>query len=134
MITTGRFHQAQAVTYSEILDHKEKLKNISNIKIKERKIHRKRRNRTSNRLNFLLIVLCKKLIICSIELINRRYIKAITYYEKALALSTRSLSAFAGLAYTYHLMVTCFPHPRLPLTLFLSTCYFLFLGVTCKIS
>ncbi|KAJ3674101.1 hypothetical protein LUZ60_006093 [Juncus effusus] len=34
----------------------------------------------------------------------KRYQKAITYYEKALALSTRSFSAFAGLAYTYHLM------------------------------
>ncbi|PKA62775.1 Anaphase-promoting complex subunit 6 [Apostasia shenzhenica] len=33
------------------------------------------------------------------------YHKAVTNYEKALALSTRSLSAFAGLAYTYHLMV-----------------------------
>ncbi|XP_078177095.1 anaphase promoting complex 6 isoform X1 [Carex rostrata] len=33
----------------------------------------------------------------------KKYHKAIIYYEKALALSTRSLSAFAGLAYTYHL-------------------------------
>nr|KAJ0197835.1 hypothetical protein LSAT_V11C700382240 [Lactuca sativa] len=31
------------------------------------------------------------------------YSEAITYYEKALALSTRSLSTYAGLAYTYHL-------------------------------
>lgn len=35
----------------------------------------------------------------------RRYNEAITYYEKALALSTRSLSTYAGLAYTYHLQV-----------------------------
>ncbi|KAL2247455.1 UNVERIFIED_CONTAM: Anaphase-promoting complex subunit 6 [Sesamum indicum] len=33
----------------------------------------------------------------------RRYNEAIIYYEKALALSTRSLSTYAGLAYTYHL-------------------------------
>ncbi|XP_073103970.1 anaphase-promoting complex subunit 6 isoform X2 [Elaeis guineensis] len=33
----------------------------------------------------------------------RRYHKAISYYEKALTVSTRNLSAFAGLAYTYHL-------------------------------
>ncbi|XP_058221476.1 anaphase-promoting complex subunit 6 isoform X1 [Rhododendron vialii] len=33
----------------------------------------------------------------------KRYHEAITYYEKALALSTRSLSTYAGLAYTYHL-------------------------------
>ncbi|KAL7186188.1 hypothetical protein ACSBR2_028024 [Camellia fascicularis] len=33
----------------------------------------------------------------------KRYREAITYYEKALALSTRSLSTYAGLAYTYHL-------------------------------
>ncbi|MFS7984254.1 putative tetratricopeptide-like helical domain superfamily [Helianthus anomalus] len=33
----------------------------------------------------------------------KRYDEAITYYEKALALSTRSLSTYAGLAYTYHL-------------------------------
>ncbi|XP_008787886.1 anaphase-promoting complex subunit 6 isoform X2 [Phoenix dactylifera] len=33
----------------------------------------------------------------------KRYHKAISYYEKALTLSTRNLSAFAGLAYTYHL-------------------------------
>ncbi|EYU26316.1 hypothetical protein MIMGU_mgv1a004647mg [Erythranthe guttata] len=33
----------------------------------------------------------------------KRYNEAITYYEKALALSTRSLSTYAGLAYTYHL-------------------------------
>ncbi|KAF7123440.1 hypothetical protein RHSIM_Rhsim12G0175500 [Rhododendron simsii] len=33
----------------------------------------------------------------------RRYHEVITYYEKALALSTRSLSTYAGLAYTYHL-------------------------------
>ncbi|KAL6543323.1 Cell division cycle protein 16 [Orobanche hederae] len=32
-----------------------------------------------------------------------RYNEAIIYYEKALALSTRSLSTYAGLAYTYHL-------------------------------
>ncbi|XP_023516531.1 anaphase-promoting complex subunit 6-like isoform X1 [Cucurbita pepo subsp. pepo] len=31
------------------------------------------------------------------------YREAIAYYEKALALSTRSLSTYAGLAYTYHL-------------------------------
>lgn len=33
----------------------------------------------------------------------KRYNEAIAYYEKALALSTRSLSTYAGLAYTYHL-------------------------------
>lgn len=33
----------------------------------------------------------------------KRYNEAIIYYEKALALSTRSLSTYAGLAYTYHL-------------------------------
>ncbi|KAK9070581.1 hypothetical protein SSX86_010983 [Deinandra increscens subsp. villosa] len=33
----------------------------------------------------------------------KRYSEAITYYEKALALSARSLSTYAGLAYTYHL-------------------------------
>ncbi|XP_057795977.1 anaphase-promoting complex subunit 6 [Salvia miltiorrhiza] len=33
----------------------------------------------------------------------KRYNEAIVYYEKALALSTRSLSTYAGLAYTYHL-------------------------------
>ncbi|KAK2985477.1 hypothetical protein RJ640_004328 [Escallonia rubra] len=33
----------------------------------------------------------------------KRYREAITYYEKALALSSRSLSTYAGLAYTYHL-------------------------------
>ncbi|KAL6999638.1 Cell division cycle protein 16 [Sarracenia purpurea var. burkii] len=33
----------------------------------------------------------------------KKYREAITYYEKALALSTRSLSTYAGLAYTYHL-------------------------------
>ncbi|XP_042044300.1 anaphase-promoting complex subunit 6-like [Salvia splendens] len=33
----------------------------------------------------------------------RRYIEAIEYYEKALAFSTKSLSTYAGLAYTYHL-------------------------------
>ncbi|KAF8413721.1 hypothetical protein HHK36_001714 [Tetracentron sinense] len=33
----------------------------------------------------------------------RMYHEAISYYEKALALSTRSLSTYAGLAYTYHL-------------------------------
>lgn len=33
----------------------------------------------------------------------RRYQEAISYYEKALTLSTRSLSTYAGLAYTYHL-------------------------------
>ncbi|KAF7150262.1 hypothetical protein RHSIM_Rhsim02G0051300 [Rhododendron simsii] len=32
-----------------------------------------------------------------------RYHETITYYEKALAVSTRSLSTYAGLAYTYHL-------------------------------
>ncbi|XP_058203751.1 anaphase-promoting complex subunit 6-like isoform X1 [Rhododendron vialii] len=32
-----------------------------------------------------------------------RYHEAITYYEKVLALSTRSLSTYAGLAYPYHL-------------------------------
>lgn len=35
----------------------------------------------------------------------RMYREAIKYYEKALALSTRSLSTYAGLAYTYHLQV-----------------------------
>ncbi|XP_010274424.1 PREDICTED: anaphase-promoting complex subunit 6 [Nelumbo nucifera] len=33
----------------------------------------------------------------------KMYHEAISYYEKALALSTRSLSTYAGLAYTYHL-------------------------------
>ncbi|KAK9085697.1 hypothetical protein Sjap_026108 [Stephania japonica] len=33
----------------------------------------------------------------------RKYQEAILYYEKALALSTRSVSTYAGLAYTYHL-------------------------------
>ncbi|XP_020518107.1 anaphase-promoting complex subunit 6 isoform X2 [Amborella trichopoda] len=33
----------------------------------------------------------------------KRYQEAISYYDKALALSTRSLSTYAGLAYTYHL-------------------------------
>ncbi|XP_057958484.1 anaphase-promoting complex subunit 6 isoform X2 [Malania oleifera] len=33
----------------------------------------------------------------------KRYHEAISYYEKALALSTKSLSTYAGLAYTYHL-------------------------------
>ncbi|KAI7991885.1 Anaphase-promoting complex subunit 6 [Camellia lanceoleosa] len=33
----------------------------------------------------------------------KRYREAITYYEKALALSTVSLSTYVGLAYTYHL-------------------------------
>ena len=31
--------------------------------------------------------------------------EAISYYEKALALSTKSVSTYAGLAYTYHLQV-----------------------------
>jgi len=35
----------------------------------------------------------------------RMYQEAISYYEKALALSTRSVSTYAGLAYTYHLQV-----------------------------
>ncbi|GJN08530.1 hypothetical protein PR202_ga26464 [Eleusine coracana subsp. coracana] len=35
----------------------------------------------------------------------KEYQKAVTYYEKALTFPTKSLSAFAGLAYTYHLMV-----------------------------
>ena len=35
----------------------------------------------------------------------RMYREAIKYYEKALALSTRSLSTYAGLAYTCHLQV-----------------------------
>nr|CAD1837361.1 unnamed protein product [Ananas comosus var. bracteatus] len=34
----------------------------------------------------------------------KRYQRAISHYEKALSLSTRDFSAFAGLAYTYHLM------------------------------
>ncbi|KAK7342791.1 hypothetical protein VNO80_25747 [Phaseolus coccineus] len=33
----------------------------------------------------------------------KMYGEAISYYEKALALSTRSVSTYAGLAYTYHL-------------------------------
>ncbi|XP_073124577.1 anaphase-promoting complex subunit 6 [Henckelia pumila] len=33
----------------------------------------------------------------------KRYNEAIIYYDKALAISTRSLSTYAGLAYTYHL-------------------------------
>ncbi|KAF9621856.1 hypothetical protein IFM89_028444 [Coptis chinensis] len=32
-----------------------------------------------------------------------KYHEAVSYYEKALAISTRSLSTYAGLAYTYHL-------------------------------
>ncbi|AQL08202.1 Putative tetratricopeptide repeat domain containing family protein [Zea mays] len=32
------------------------------------------------------------------------YQKAVSYYAKALTFPTKSLSAFAGLAYTYHLM------------------------------
>lgn len=35
----------------------------------------------------------------------RRYQEAISYYEKALALSSRSVSTYAGLAYTHHLQV-----------------------------
>ncbi|XP_077227444.1 anaphase promoting complex 6 isoform X2 [Tasmannia lanceolata] len=44
----------------------------------------------------------------------KMYSEAISYYEKALALSTRSLSTYAGLAYTYHLQdnlsaaITCY--------------------------
>jgi len=34
----------------------------------------------------------------------KEYQKAVSYYEKALTLPTKSLSVFAGLAYTYHLM------------------------------
>ena len=34
--------------------------------------------------------------------------EAINFYEKALALSTESLSSYAGLAYTYHLQVLIF--------------------------
>uniref|UniRef100_A0A0D9VRN4 Uncharacterized protein n=1 Tax=Leersia perrieri TaxID=77586 RepID=A0A0D9VRN4_9ORYZ len=34
----------------------------------------------------------------------KKYQNAISYYEKALTFQTKSLSAFAGLAYTYHLM------------------------------
>ncbi|XP_062213504.1 anaphase-promoting complex subunit 6-like isoform X3 [Phragmites australis] len=34
----------------------------------------------------------------------KEYQKAVSYYEKALTFPTKSLSAFAGLAYTYHLM------------------------------
>ncbi|KAL8141301.1 hypothetical protein V2J09_007322 [Rumex salicifolius] len=33
----------------------------------------------------------------------KMYCEAISYYEKALTLSTRSLSTYSGLAYTYHL-------------------------------
>ncbi|KAF5204619.1 Cell division cycle 16-like protein [Thalictrum thalictroides] len=33
----------------------------------------------------------------------KRYSEAVPYYEKALAISTGNLSAYAGLAYTYHL-------------------------------
>ncbi|KAL5731925.1 Cell division cycle protein 16 [Ranunculus cassubicifolius] len=33
----------------------------------------------------------------------KMYREAISYYEKALAISTKSLSTYAGLAYTYHL-------------------------------
>ncbi|XP_058078936.1 anaphase-promoting complex subunit 6-like [Magnolia sinica] len=33
----------------------------------------------------------------------RMYNETFSYYEKALALSTRSLSTYAGLAYTHHL-------------------------------
>jgi len=34
----------------------------------------------------------------------KEYQRAVSYYEKALTFPTKSLSAFAGLAYTYHLM------------------------------
>ncbi|WZZ47805.1 hypothetical protein YC2023_044064 [Brassica napus] len=33
----------------------------------------------------------------------RKYREAISYYERALTLSTKSLSTYSGLAYTYHL-------------------------------
>lgn len=44
----------------------------------------------------------------------KRYNEAINNYDKALAISTRSLSTYAGLAYTYHLQdnftaaITCY--------------------------
>ncbi|XP_061983118.1 anaphase-promoting complex subunit 6-like [Populus nigra] len=44
----------------------------------------------------------------------RIYHEAISYYERALTLSPRSLSTYAGLAYTYHLQdnftaaITCY--------------------------
>ncbi|CAN1297541.1 Anaphase-promoting complex subunit 6 [Linum perenne] len=34
---------------------------------------------------------------------SRKYHDAISYYERALELSTTSLSTYSGLAYTYHL-------------------------------
>ncbi|KAF3781831.1 Anaphase-promoting complex subunit 6 [Nymphaea thermarum] len=37
------------------------------------------------------------------KVFHGRYPEAISYYEKALLLSNRSLSTYAGLAYTYHL-------------------------------
>uniref|UniRef100_U5GT35 Uncharacterized protein n=1 Tax=Populus trichocarpa TaxID=3694 RepID=U5GT35_POPTR len=43
---------------------------------------------------------------CSLIISNyyaRIYHEAISYYERALTLSPRSLSTYAGLAYTYHL-------------------------------
>ncbi|AQL08204.1 Putative tetratricopeptide repeat domain containing family protein [Zea mays] len=40
----------------------------------------------------------------TIYYLNREYQKAVSYYAKALTFPTKSLSAFAGLAYTYHLM------------------------------
>ncbi|ONL95771.1 Anaphase-promoting complex subunit 6 [Zea mays] len=40
----------------------------------------------------------------SIYCLNREYQKAVSCYEKALTFPTKSLSAFAGLAYSYHLM------------------------------
>nr|ABF94847.1 TPR Domain containing protein, expressed [Oryza sativa Japonica Group] len=40
----------------------------------------------------------------------KKYQKAISYYEKALTFQTKSLSAFAGLAYTYHLMAMYHVH------------------------
>jgi hypothetical protein len=41
----------------------------------------------------------------TIYYLNREYQKAVSYYAKALTFPTKSLSAFAGLAYTYHLLV-----------------------------
>jgi anaphase-promoting complex subunit 6 len=48
----------------------------------------------------------------------RMYREAISYYEKALALST-SVSTYAGLAYTYHLQVF-----QMLSSLWYSVCYF----------
>lgn len=64
----------------------------------------------SNHLNtqkYLCRGLRKLAIIDDIKLILvRRYNEAISYYDKALSLSSRSVSTYAGLAYSYHLQVS----------------------------